>query len=379
MSNIQVTQVSVPEGMIDFGLGQPQLSLLPVAIFQQAAAHRLNQGDASILQYGSQQGDGHFRITLAQFLSEHYDTLVKPEHLFITGGVSQALDMVCSLLTQPGDTIFVEEPSYFLALRIFADHRLNIVGVPLDENGLIIEALVEKLAQHRPTFVYTIPTFHNPSGYTLSANRREQLVQLSEAHNFLIVADEVYHLLAYTAVPPPPLASYDRAGTVLSLGSFSKILAPGLRVGWLQAQPQLLEPFLMCGFLDSGGGLNPFVSSIINSVIELGLQHQQLDHLKKTYQRRIVALSGALRQQIPALTFAEPAGGFFVWGHFPQGVDTVALLAEATRYAKRVGFQPGPKFSTTHSLRNYLRLSFAYYGVEDLLEGVARLARAVSG
>jgi DNA-binding transcriptional MocR family regulator len=363
--------------MIDFGLGQPQLSLLPLDILQQAATHRLSQGDADILQYGSQQGDGHFRLTLAQFLSEQYDTPVEPEHLFITGGVSQALEMVCSLLTRPGDTIFVEEPSYFLALRIFADHHLNIVGVPIDEDGLIIDALREKLSQYRPTFVYTIPTFHNPSGYTLAADRREELVRLSEQHNFLILADEVYHLLAYAVAPPPPLASYDRAGTVLSLGSFSKILAPGLRLGWMQAQPQVLEPFLLCGFLDSGGGLNPFLSSIVNSVIELGLQHQQLAHLKKTYQGRIVALSEALRQQIPPFTFAEPGGGFFIWGHFPAGVDTTSLLPEATKY--EVGFQPGPKFSSTGSLKNYLRLSFAYYGVEDLVEGVTRLARVVPG
>jgi DNA-binding transcriptional MocR family regulator len=145
----------------------------------------------------------------------------------------------------------------------------------------------------------------------------------------------------------------------------------------MQAQLQVLEPFLLCGFLDSGGGLNPFLSSIVNSVIELGLQHQQLAHLKKTYQGRIVALSEALRQQIPPFTFAEPGGGFFIWGHFPAGVDTTSLLPEATKY--EVGFQPGPKFSSTGSLKNYLRLSFAYYGVEDLVEGVTRLARVVPG
>ncbi len=375
MTQIQVTQVTVPEGFIDFGIGQPALDLLPLDLFRQATAHRLTQADTSILQYGMQQGGGDFRATLAQFLSEEYQTPVDPDHLMITAGISQALDMICTVLVQPGATIFVEEPSYFLAFRIFADYKLNIVGIPVDENGLVIEVLEAALAKHKPAFLYTIPTFHNPTGYTLSAERREQLVRLSEAHDFLIIADEVYHLLAYTTTPPLPLAAYDRQGTVLSLGSFSKILAPGLRLGWLQTTPKLMEPFITCGYLDSGGGLNPFVSSIVNSLIELGLQRQQLDYLKQTYQRRIEVLCQALREHIPSYTFVEPDGGFFVWGTMAKDVDTVALLEQAHQYD--VGFQPGIKFSSQEGLQHYLRFSFAYYGVEDLVEGVMRLKKAV--
>jgi DNA-binding transcriptional MocR family regulator len=182
---------------------------------------------------------------------------------------------------RPGDTVIVEEPSYFLALRIFADYELNIVGTPIDENGLIIEALEEKLTRHKPVLIYTIPAFHNPAGVTLSANRREKLVGLSREYDFFIVADEVYQMLAYTSAPPQPMTYYDTSGRVFSLGSFSKILAPGLRLGWIQAKPSLLEPFITCGYLESGGGLNPFVSSIVNSVIDPDLQKDYLNLIKK--------------------------------------------------------------------------------------------------
>ena len=373
MAKVQVAQISVPEGWIDFAIGQPHVDILPLEQITKAAEHRFKQGDRNILQYGMQQGSTNFRTTLSQFLSKKYSLVVDPDHLFITAGISQALDQICSLHTKPGDTVIVEEPSYFLALRIFADHKLKVVGTPIDEDGLIMEALEERLDKHRPIFIYSIPTFHNPAGFTLSADRREKLVRLSEKYDFLIVADEVYQLLAYTDTPPSPMAHYDTSKRVLSLGSFSKILAPGLRLGWIHADPSLLEPFIVCGLVDSGGGLNPLVSSIVNSVIELGMQEEYLNFLKATYRERVVAMCGALRKHIPALTFTDPGGGYFIWSNLPDGTDVEGMLVKAKKH--RVGFQPGIKFSSTNGLRNYLRLSFAFYGVEDLLEGVLRLSR----
>ena len=373
MAKVQVAQPSVPEGWIDLGIGQPHVDILPLEQMAQAAEHRFKKGDRNILQYGMQQGSTHFRTTLSQFLSRKYSLAVEPDHLFITAGISQALDQICSLYTKPGDTIIVEEPSYFLALRIFADHKLKVIGTPIDEKGLIIEALEERLDKHRPIFVYSIPTFHNPAGFTLSGDRREKLVRLSEKYDFLIVADEVYQLLAYTDRPPSPMVYYDTAKRVLSLGSFSKILAPGLRLGWIHADHSLLQPFILCGVIDSGGGLNPFVSSIVQSVIELGLQEEYLNFLKTTYRDRMVSMCGALREQVPDLTFTDPKGGYFIWSYLSDGTNAEDMLEKAKKY--RVRFQPGIKFSSMDGLRNYLRLSFSFYGIEDLLEGVERLSR----
>lgn len=376
MSPIQTTQLNIPKGMIDFGVGQPSPSLLPLSLLEKAAQHRLNRNDASLLAYGSQQGDGYFRIALARFLDEYYPIRVEPEQLFVTAGASQGLDLICTLFAKPGDTIFVEEPSYFLALRIFRDHQLNIIGLPMDDDGLVVEALQEQLGRHKPVFLYTVPTFHNPSSVTLSTARREKLVQLSQQHNFLIVADEVYHLLAYSTTPPPPLASYTDVGTVLSLGSFSKILAPGLRLGWIQTGQALMDRLVTCGLLDSGGGLNPFTSGLVRSAIESGMQSNHLEHLKGVYAKRLNVLKSALKRQLPeALTFNEPAGGFFVWFKLSTSVDTTELLHEARQH--RVGYLPGIKFSSHQGLKNYVRLSFSYYEKNKLELGIKRLGEVI--
>jgi DNA-binding transcriptional MocR family regulator len=374
MNDPRIAQLNLPPGMIDFGAGQPSPALLPLALLKEAAADRLEGNDPSFLAYGTNPGDGYFRDVLAGFLGKHYHIPVDADQLFVTSGASMGLDLLCTLFARPGDTIFVEEPSYFLALRIFADHHLNIISLPVDAGGLIVDALEEKLIRHRPVFVYTIPTFHNPSSVTLGADRRTQLVELSRQHNFLIVADEVYHLLNYTKKPPPPpMASFISSDTVLSLGSFSKILAPGLRLGWVQTGPKLLQHIIGCGLLDSGGGLNPFASALVRSAIEMGLQQSQLTTLISTYTDRKAALGDALRKYLPeSVQFVEPDGGFFIWLVFPEDVDTKRMLKEARQ--RNVGYLPGVKFSSTGRLKNCARLSFSYFDIPELEEGARRLA-----
>jgi DNA-binding transcriptional MocR family regulator len=359
--------------MIDLGIGQPNPGLLPLDLIRSAAKHRLKNEDPSYLAYGAEQGDGKFRSALARFLSRTCHFPVEADHLFITAGVSMGLDLICTLFTRPGNIIFVEEPTYFLSLRIFEDHGLNMVGIPMDEDGLIIEALEEQLARNRPVFLYTVPTFHNPAGVTLSGARRRRLADLSRRHNFLIISDEVYHLLSYTGEPPPPLATFCESDGILSLGSFSKILAPGLRLGWIHGGSKLLKRFIGCGLLDSGGGLNPFTSGIVRSALEQGLQDEHLRFLKAAYSQRMGALSRALRQNLPTpIDFTEPKGGYFVWLRLPKGIDTQELLSDARK--QNVSYQPGIKFSCQKGLKNFLRLSWSYYGAVELIKGVQSLS-----
>jgi DNA-binding transcriptional MocR family regulator len=256
-------------------------------------------------------------------------------------------------------------------------NRVQSKSSPMDADGLIIEALKEKLVRYHPIFLYTIPTFHNPSSVTLGADRREQLVELSRKFDFLIFADEVYHLLNYAhETLPPPMASYIDSDSVISLGSFSKILAPGLRLGWIQTGSHLLKHIAACGLLESGGGLNPFTSAIVRSAIEMGLLQKQLTTLKTTYTERKVALSSALKEYLPdTVRFTEPEGGFFIWLVFPEGVDTEQMRVEARRH--NVGFLPGVKFSSRNGLKNYARLSFSYFDIPELEEGARRLGQVV--
>jgi len=374
---IITSNFDIPPDRIDLSIGQPGTSLLPLAALAQAAEHCLTQDNSYILAYGAEQGNWYFHHALAGFLSEQYKLSVDPDYLFTTTGISQGLDFICRLFTRPGDTIFVEKPTYSLALGIFADCRLNLVGLPMDENGVVIEAIEEELAHQTPAFFYTIPTFHNPTGCTLSAARRKKLVQLSREHNFLIVADEVYQLLAYSGTPPPSMAKYTDSATVLSLGSFSKILAPGLRLGWIQTHPDLMKSLTTNGLVYSGGGLNPFTSAIVQSAFELGLQEKQLFHLQKVYWKRQNALNSALRENLnDSVSFVESGGGFFTWLQLPQRVDTEKLIPEAHQHD--VSFAPGSFFSPRRDLKNYMRLSFAYYEEPELVVGAKRLAAVIN-
>ncbi len=211
------------------------------------------------------------------------------------------LHLICSLFTQPGDVIIVEEPTYLYALRIFSDHGLKVTPIPTDQHGMRTELLEETIGGSAPKFIYTIPTYQNPSGCTLSAERRKQLVELCIRHNILLVADEVYHFLSYKEQPPLSFASEIENGKILSLGSFSKILAPGLRLGWMQANPEILTRFNTCGVLDSGGGLNPFTSAIVCRMVESGGLDQNIDRLVSIYRHRLGVLDAALRKQLPGL------------------------------------------------------------------------------
>lgn len=353
------------------------MDLLPLQLVRKAAAMRLGSGDASLLNYGYELGDGYFRRALARFLAPHYGLAVGTESLMVTAGASQALDLICTRFTKPGDLVIVEEPTYFLALRIFADHHLRVIGVPVDAEGLMVDALVELLESEKPALLYTVPTFQNPTGITLSAARRKRLVEMSEAHDFLIVADEVYHLLPYDSSPPGPMAQFAANGKLLSIGSFSKILAPGLRLGWIQAAPELLQKLVSSGLVDSGGGLNPFTSNVVRIVLEEGWQDDHLRHLRATYGRRVGVMRQALERYMGGIcSFAAPSGGFFFWLELDGRIDTTELLAAAAPEAK-VGFQPGERFSSGKGQRNCLRLSFAYYDEANIVKGIQRLAGMV--
>jgi 2-aminoadipate transaminase len=371
-------QIQTPPDVIDLGRGDPSLANLPLELIHESAQARLTGQDNSFLQYGTEQGDGYFRNALAVFLTRGYGFDVMPENLFITNGISSALDLTCTLFTQAGDTIFVEEPSYFLALKIFADHRLNVIALETDENGLIPASLEEKLSESRPKFLYLISSFHNPTGHTLPQERRAKIVELAKEHHFLIIADEVYHFLNYGSNTFKPFAYYadTDVGNIISLSSFSKILAPGLRLGWLQAQPNIIQRFGACGLLDSGGGMNPFTSALVREVIESGGLEKNIERLKQMYQNQASAMDEALRLYFPEARYEIPQGGYFFWVRFPDPINTSELRNKVPAF--KVDFRPGALFSSRNGLKNYMRLCFIHYEVEEIKEGVRRLKECLT-
>jgi DNA-binding transcriptional MocR family regulator len=375
MTQLKIDQINTPPDFIDLGRGDPDHTLLPLEALQRSAEWSFATGDRRPLQYGTEQGDGYFRRDLAGFLAGAYELPVDPDLLFVTCGASSALDLICTLHTQPGDVIFVEEPTYFLALRIFADHGLKVISLPMDQEGLSLQDLEEKMNEFHPKLIYIIPTFQNPTGRTISLERREKLIDLAGRHNILIVADEVYHLLAYTRKPPKPFAAYaGQEKHVISLNSFSKILAPGLRLGWLQAHPTTIQRLAGSGMLDSGGGLNPFTSALTRHLVASGGLEENIHNLCKEYASRLEALGIAIDKYLPAAEWVRPLGGFFCWVSLP-GVDAAVLRRAAEKY--RVGFRQGSLFSSRQGMQDIIRLSFSFYDPANIEEGVRRLGECL--
>jgi len=381
VSTIQFQQVVVPDGVIDLGVGQPNNAILPREQVRRAA--ELQFSDSSeFLQYGAEWGDGHHRIALAEFLTGAYGCGVDPEQLFSTNGNSQALEMLCTVMTEPGDVVIVEEPTYFLAFQMFRDHGLEIRGVPVDHDGLNVDALIEQVDQARAAgkrvaFAYTIPAFQNPTGVTMSAQRRLDLVAAAAERDVLVVADEVYHLLRYApGAMPPAMSAYVDSGPVLSIGTFSKILAPGMRLGWVHGSIERLAALAECGLILSGGGLNPVASTLATAMMRMGWQQEYLEWLRALFAQRASTMVAALAAHMPDwVDYDVPEGGYFVWLRLPAGADGAALRKIAKEHG--VDLRHGAQFSPTGRLGNHLRLSYAFYEEDDIAEGVARLGRAL--
>jgi len=363
---------AAPQGTINFGIGQPSADLLPVDLVRQAGNAFFENAQPFELNYGVMQGDERFLESLAAFLTEGYGSETTADQLFVTGGNSQALDMTSVVFANPGDTVFVEEPSYFLAFQIFRDHGLNIIGIPVDDDGLVIDALQRELESTKPAFFYTIPSYHNPGGQCTSEARRRKIVELAAEHDFLILADEVYQLLHYNDPPPPAYGTMIESERVVSLGSFSKILAPAMRLGWIQTSEKLRNSLMAEGFVNSGGSVSHFSSHIVRQAIDNGSLDSHIKKLRHVYRGRLAAMDDALHEHFSGIAkWSRPEGGYFFWLTFDESVDTAKLRDKAREL--ETGFQSGNVFSTKGQFSNCLRLCFAHYNEDDIREGIARM------
>ncbi|MEJ6671379.1 MAG: PLP-dependent aminotransferase family protein [Pseudomonadales bacterium] len=360
---------------INLAVGQPSTDLIPKAMLQTAAARAFNNAPEHAFNYGDPQGELAFRAALALFLQGQGQAKARAESLFLTGGSSQALDFVCERFTQPGDVVLVEDSTYFLALQIFKDRGLDIVGLPCDAAGIQLPALINAIKTHKPRLLYTIASFANPTGLCLAEARRAEIARLSRQHNFIVAADEAYQLLHFEKPAPKSFSHFLNDGNILCLGTFSKILAPGLRVGWLEVSDGLMPRLLASGWVNSGGAINQMASFIVTDCLQQGAQALHLSTLRRTLAARAAAMQSALEANLSELgTWTAPAGGYFFWVRLADPINTDDLVSPASRAG--VGFQPGNFSSANGRHPNYLRLSFAAYGIADIETGIRRL-RAV--
>jgi DNA-binding transcriptional MocR family regulator len=299
----------------------------------------------------------------------------------ITGGTSQALEMLCQVLTQPGDVVLVQTPTYNLALRLLREYHLDLIPVQSDGEGIIVDDLAERLRElelqgRQPRFLYLVPTFSNPSTITIPLERRRALIKVAQHHKLCLIEDDAYCDLWYESPPPPSLYSLDPNGLVIHLRSFAKIMAPGLRLGWMLASSEFVRQCANRGVFVSGGGPNHFTAHIVAAFMELGLLNQHVNTLRTRYQERRNILERALRKYLAdTCQWSSPQGGFFFWLQLPENVKSGELLSTAK--AKGVSFLPGTFCFVNGGGENFCRLTFTMVAPDELKEGVRRLQKAL--
>ncbi|TNM37742.1 PLP-dependent aminotransferase family protein [Nocardioides albidus] len=372
-------EVSMEPDVISLAGGNPDLSVLPLAELGEVATRAIAERGLEVLQYGGGAGTPGAREAAARTMAAE-GVVADPQHVQVTAGSQMALDLVVKLLCDPGDVILAEGPSYVGAIGLFVGMQVDVVHVPIDDDGLVPAALEDTIARvraegRRIKALYTIPNFHNPSGVTLAAERRPEVVRICRDAGITIIEDNPYGLLSFDGTSQPSLQAMD-PDNVIYLGSFSKVVAPGLRVGWAVAPEPMRRP------LQLASEATVICASVLSQAVveEYVLRHDWLGVLgraRSLYAGRAAAVLGALAATAPAgVTWSVPRGGFFTWVTLPEGTDVHRVLDAAID--RRVVFVPGSAFHADGSGANQLRLAFSLEQEDVLVEGVTRLMAAVA-
>ncbi len=351
-----------------------------MAAWRDATAAALDRYAEAALAYGNAQGPAPLIHWLCDHLGRVDAPAPGPAETFVTAGASHALDLVTTVLTTPGDTVLVDSPTYHLALRTIADHRVELMPAPSDDGGIDPDATAHVLTGlvrrgRRPAMLYLVPTFANPTALTLSPRRRRALIEVAQRHQVTIVEDDTYRELHYGPPPPPSLWSLAPRGTVVRIGSFAKTVAPGLRLGWVNAKTDLVAALATRGYVDSGGGVNHASALAMASFAGSAGYERHLEVIRVGYATRRDALVDELARL--GHPVRKPLGGWFVWLRLPEGVDAVSLLDRAE--AAGVSFLPGPVFCTGQGGHDHVRLSFSMLDPSRLRTAARRLSGAMSG
>jgi 2-aminoadipate transaminase len=374
----EILKVTARPDIISLAGGLPAPELFPVDEYRRAFEWVLEADGAQALQYGPSEGYLPLRRLLAERLSR-FDMPCGPDDLLVTNGSQQALDLMGKVFLNPGDTVLVETPTYLGALQAFNQYQATYAIVPMDEDGMRVDEVERVLAQRSARapikFIYALPNFQNPTGRSMSLERRRRLVELASHYGVPIVEDDPYGELRYEGAALPTLKSLDTEGLVIYLGTFSKILAPGFRLGWMLAGPEVME-VLMHGKQPSDLHTGMAQQMATYQVAKGGFVDQHVERIKDFYRERRDVMLRSIEEHFPAdAHYTRPAGGLFVWAELPRDIDTRELLLEAIE--EKVAFVPGQGFHADGSGTNTMRLNFSNVPPEQLQAGVQRLGHAI--
>ena len=369
-------------GIISFAGGFPDPAMFDMDGIREATGQVLNGPNAgAVLQYGATEGWNPLREALSLHMASKV-IAARPDEIITTTGSQQALDLIGKTMINPGDKVIMEGPTFLATIQCFRLYGAQVVSAPIDADGVKVDVLEQLIIEHQPRFIYLIPTFGNPSGAMLTLARRKRVLELAVKYHVLVVEDDPYSELYFGKAPPPPSMmslSKDVPGSrewLVYCGSFSKVLSPGLRVGWMIAPPALLANAVMCKQFSDAHTSN-LTQAIAAQYLSLNRMDAALDVVRKTYAERAQTMADCLRKELgDAVSFTAPQGGMFFW------MRLTAPGADAAEFAKRaiekmVAFVPGAPFYATEPDRAALRLSFATADVAKIVEGVGRLGAAL--
>lgn len=371
-------------GIISFAGGFPDSAMFDVEGIRAASNAALAEEPGAALQYGATEGYGPLREQLAAFMTAKGTKEVAADNLIVTTGSQQALDLLGKTLISPGDKVIVEGPTFLATIQCFRLYGAELISAPIDGNGVKTDELEKLIAEHKPKFVYLIPTFGNPSGAMLSAERRKAVLEMAVKHNTLVVEDDPYGDLYFGEAPPPSLLNLSASvpgsrELLVHCGSLSKVLSPGLRVGWMIAPAELLAKATMCKQF-SDAHTSTFAQATAAQYLKAGRMPATLANVRKVYAERAQAMGDALRKELgDAIAFVQPQGGLFVWARLTGAGGKVAdgnVLAKRA-IEKGVAFVPGTPFFCANPDHATFRLSFATADADKIREGVARLGQAL--
>jgi 2-aminoadipate transaminase len=379
----ELLKLTTEPDVISFAGGLPGADLFPVNEFLAASERVLEDHGSDALQYSTTEGEGPLRELIARHTTR-YGIGVGRDNVLITSGSQQALDLIGKLFLNPGDHVLIERPTYLGALQAWNSYQAEYLPVPMDDDGMRIDELDAAL-RGGPKFIYALPNFQNPTGSTLSLERRRRLIRLADQYGVPILEDDPYGQLRYEGEHLPSLVALDAeyrgltnagySGNVLYLSTFSKTLAPGLRLGWIIGPPDVIERLAQA---KQGVDLHTstFVQLLCYEVARSGFLDRHVRRLRSAYLVRRDAMLRAMTECFPpGVRWARPKGGLFIWATLPESVDTSDLLRHSLE--EKVAFVPGESFFVDGSGRNTMRLNFTNASVERIEEGIARLGRVL--
>lgn len=368
----EIFKMIAKPGMISFAGGNPALSALPDAKVAEIAQQVLTDDGKAILQYGATEGYPPFLESLKAYAEAQLGCPI-PAVLPVTGS-TQAMDLLCKALINPGDVILVENPSFLGNLQCMHLYEAQLVPVESDENGLMPDKLEEAIVKHHPKMLYTIPTFQNPTGKTLALERRRPIAQMAAKYGMVVAEDDPYRDLRYAGEPLPSIKSYDEDGWVIFLGSFSKIISPGLRVGFMAGDPLILRKCTI-GKQSADVHTANLTQAIVDQFLRQNLLPQHIRAICDSYKAQLNAMLEELARFPEGTRYTRPEGGLFIWVELPSGINATALLEKAVE--RHVAYVPGTHFFCTGGHDNTLRLNFSNSTMEQIHQGMAALREII--